>query len=105
VNSEGRESELGQEVEDVLEIIEEPKKEIIFDINIVSLSSLIAVLNENNYDFLIIEPSEEAISISFRKDTVEKEVRYIKYPIYTEILLKAKNIAKLNIEETGKEQI
>lgn len=83
---------------------EEAKEEIIFDINITNLTSLVSILLENSYDFLTIEPSESAIKIIFRKDSVEKEVRYIKYPIYNDILLKTKNLTKLKLDETHNKQ-
>jgi len=62
------------------------------------------ITHEKDYDFFIIEPSEGAIRISFRKDKIEKEVKYIKYPIYSDILIKTKSITKLKIDETHKKQ-
>jgi len=36
------------------------------------------------------------------KEQVEKEIKYIKYPTYTNILLKSKAITKMKVEETEK---
>lgn len=90
------------------EIIEEKAEEdenkIIFDINITSVDIILKILIDNEYDFATFETSEEEVKISFRKDKVIKDVRYIKYPIYTNILLKAKALSKLTIEETENTQ-
>lgn len=77
---------------------------IIFDININELNDLIDILLKNQYDFFAMEPSSDFVKISFKKDSVLKEIKYIKFPIYLNLLLKAKKIAKLNIEETNSEQ-
>lgn len=96
-------------------IIKEPKKEkktenndekIIFDINITSIDILLAIIVDKEYDFATFEPMDidSAVKITFRKDKIVKEIRYIKYPIYTNILIKAKALTKLTIEETENEQ-
>lgn len=96
----------------VEEIIEEKKSEIedntknniIYDININSISDILKYLIYKNYDFFILVPDDEKVTISFRKDRIEKEVKYIKFPIYNNILLKAKAITKLKIEDTSNDQ-
>jgi type II secretory ATPase GspE/PulE/Tfp pilus assembly ATPase PilB-like protein len=47
---------------------------------------------------------DSAVKITFRKDKIVKEIRYIKYPIYTNILINAKVLTKLTVEETSNEQ-
>ncbi len=89
--------------EEIQEKIQEEKK-VIYDINITSLKDVLYLLVDNEYDFWILEPNDENIRISLRKNKVEKDVKYIKFPIYSQILIKAKSIAKLNIEENSKEQ-
>jgi type II secretory ATPase GspE/PulE/Tfp pilus assembly ATPase PilB-like protein len=84
--------------------IEEEAKKIIFDININSLQDILNILIEKQYDFVIFEPNEESVKISFFKDKVIKQEKNIKYPIYSKIIIKAKTITKLDIEETEKEQ-
>ena len=79
-------------------------EKIIFDINVTSIDIILSILIEKKYDFATFEPSEEAVKIEFRKDKAIKETRYIKYPIYSNILIKAKAISKLTIEETNEQQ-
>lgn len=76
----------------------------IIDINISSIKDLLNILTWNNYDFLTIEPNYQDVKIRFFKDSIEKDIKNIKFPIYSQILIKTKSIAKLNIEETEKEQ-
>jgi type II secretory ATPase GspE/PulE/Tfp pilus assembly ATPase PilB-like protein len=47
---------------------------------------------------------DSAVKVTFRKDKIIKEIRYIKYPIYSNILIKAKSLTKLTIDETESEQ-
>lgn len=84
--------------EDVVE------EKIIYDINIVSLEIFLEILVEKKYDFATFEPSENYVKIDFRKDKIVKETKYIKYPTYSNILIKAKTLTKLTIEETENEQ-
>ena len=74
------------------------------DINIKNIDDLINIIFKNSYDFFVIEPYEEYIKISFKKDSIIKETKYIKYPVYFDILLNAKKICKLNIDQTKEEQ-
>lgn len=77
---------------------------IIFDINIRDINDLIEILLKNQYDFFAMEPSSDFVKISFKKDSILKEVKYVKFPTYLQLLLKAKKISKLNIEDTTSEQ-
>ncbi len=74
------------------------------DINTNSLEDLIEIVNRESYDFFIIEPRQDDVKISFRKDKVEKETRYIKFPVYSWIILKAKSVTWLQVEDTKAEQ-
>jgi len=44
------------------------------------------------------------VKITFRKDKVIRDTKYIKYPIYSNILIKAKTLTKLTVDETENEQ-
>lgn len=84
-----------------------PQKEenkIIFDININTIDDLLEILLKNQYDFFAIEPGHEYVKISFKKDSILKDAKYIKFPVYMSLLLKAKTISKLNLENTSEEQ-
>lgn len=76
----------------------------IFDININSIEDIIKYSIQNEYDFFTIEPEEAKAKISFRKDGIEKEAKFIKYPVYNTIILKAKSLTKLDVAETNLEQ-
>jgi type II secretory ATPase GspE/PulE/Tfp pilus assembly ATPase PilB-like protein len=76
-----------------------PELKIIFDININSLEYLIKYLISKEYDFFTLEPEENKVKVAFRKDNLEKESKYIKYPAYSSIILKAKSLTKLKIED------
>jgi len=80
------------------------EEKIVFDINITSIEAILTLLTEQKYDFVVFEPSSEAVKISFRKDKVVQDTKYIKYPIYSNILVKAKVLTKLTVEETESEQ-
>lgn len=97
---------------DVLKKIDEEKEirpltqesKVIIDININSLDDLLDILFKNEYDFFALEPGEEYVKISFKKDSILKEARYIKFPTYMNLLLKAKMISKLNLDMSSEEQ-
>jgi len=72
------------------------ENKIIFDINIDSVEYLIKYLVSKNYDFFILEPEEDKVKVTFRKDNIEKEIKYIKFPVYSNIVLKAKILTKLD---------
>lgn len=80
------------------------KEKIIYDINISSLGDILNILLSEKYDFVTIEPLDEYIQINFRKDKVIKEQRNIKFPIYNQILIKTKSIARLQLDTTDKSQ-
>ncbi len=76
----------------------------IFDVNIVSLRDVLSLLIDKEYDFATFEADDEKVKIVFRKDKVIVETKYIKYPVYSNILLKAKSLTKLDLSEINKEQ-
>lgn len=77
---------------------------IIYDTNLNSFDDALFFLLKNSYDFLAFEATQEYIKISCKKDAVLKEVKYIKYPVYLNILLKAKSSANLDVLNTQWEQ-
>lgn len=94
-----------EEIEQKLENEKDIKEnKIIFDINIISIETLISILINKEYDFFTAEPTEDFVKIEFRKDKKIEETRFIKFPIYTNILLKAKALTNLTIEETENTQ-
>lgn len=85
-------------------IIDDEKKEVIFDQNVSDMQDIFYIAASNQYNFIIIEPDWVKIKVSFKRDKVQKETIYIKYPVYSKILLKAKGLTKLDIEWTDAEQ-
>ena len=83
-----------------------PKPEVtrIIDINLKSLDDLIMFLSDKQYDFATIEPDENEVKVSFKKDKIEKEVKYIKFPTYNTILVQIKQATKLKVEITQSDQ-
>ncbi|MCD5380698.1 PKD domain-containing protein [Candidatus Gracilibacteria bacterium] len=72
----------------------------LIDINIASFQDILDILIQESYDLFILEPRDNDVKVSFRQEKVEKDVKYIKFPIYNQILLKAKSLTKLQVEET-----
>ncbi len=77
---------------------------VIFDVNLQSLKDIIQYLLNNKYDYVTFEPDTEKVTVIFRKDQTIAEKKYIPYPKYSGILLKAKETVKLNLAETELEQ-
>lgn len=76
----------------------------IYDININSLNDILLLLEWTSYDFVTFEPNDDEVRIDFRKNNVIVDSKFIKYPIYSNILLKAKSITKLKMDETNEIQ-
>ena len=55
---------------------------------------------EKEYDFVVIEPEESEVKLSFRKENIERSAVYIKYPVYTTLLFQIKQAAGLLVENT-----
>lgn len=94
---------LSEGVVEPKEKIEKPAEKII-DINISSLQDLSYLLIDEKYDFVILDPSESEVKITFKTDGVEKSVKYIKYPNYSNILLKIKQVTKMSVESSDQER-
>lgn len=76
----------------------------LIDINIKSIQHIFDIMLKNGSDIFVFEPRDNDIKIIFRDWKVEKDVKYIKFPIYSQILLKAKSLTKMKVEETTIEQ-
>lgn len=98
------EKAIAKDIKENKNLANNDNKNIIFDINLTSIEILLNILIDKEYDFATFEPSDEAVKINFRKDKVIKDTKYIKFPVYSNILLKAKALTKLTIEETENEQ-
>ncbi len=76
----------------------------LIDINIASLEDLVEIIEEKKYDYVIVEPEDMQVKIIFKQDNIDRDIKYVKFPVYTNILFKIKQIAALSIESTGQEQ-
>jgi type II secretory ATPase GspE/PulE/Tfp pilus assembly ATPase PilB-like protein len=92
-----------QEKKDAQASQEEAKK-IIYDINVKEIKDIFVKLIEHKYDFMTIEPFDSYVKLSFRKDKIEKESLNIKYPVYTQILIKAKTLTGLKVDDSQNAQ-
>lgn len=96
--------------EDIVESKTEtkPQQEVpsskIIDINIESLDNIVNLIQEKEYDYVIIEPEIQDVKITFKQDNIDREVKYIRYPNYTNILFKLKQTTSLILEDTGSSQ-
>jgi type II secretory ATPase GspE/PulE/Tfp pilus assembly ATPase PilB-like protein len=84
------------------EVIQKENK--IYDINVNSIDDVLKLLLLKKYDFVTFEPNDVEIKLEFRKDGVITETKFIKYPVYSGILMKAKNATKLKLDTTTEEQ-
>jgi hypothetical protein len=50
----------------------ESENQIIYDMNLKSIDDLVLILLKNNFDFLVVEPLENYVRISFKKDSILK---------------------------------
>ena len=89
--------------ENIISEPEAPKQKII-DINLKSLDDIIMLISDLKYDFATIEPAEDEVKVSFKKDKIEKDVKYIKFPTYNSILVQIKQATKLKVEITQSDQ-
>ena len=58
------------------------------------------MIEEKNYDYVIIEPEDAIVKVSFKQDNVDRDIKFIKYPVYTNILFKTKQTTGLTMEDT-----
>lgn len=74
------------------------------DINLIKLNDLLSILLREKYDYFKIEPAEYEVKITFVKDTIDKEITYITYPIYSRLLIEIKKAGNLKLDVTESEQ-
>jgi len=82
---------------------ETPEKKII-DINLSSIDDIAELTAIKEYEYVIVEPGESEVKVSFKQDNIDKVVKYIKYPVYSQILLQLKQVTDMAVEETTSEQ-
>lgn len=74
------------------------------EIEIKDVSSLITIIQTKWLDYIRIEPQDEWVEVTYVKDKNESDKILIKYPLYTQILLKIKEISGMSLTETWKVQ-
>ncbi len=82
----------------------EKKQENIMPFEVESFDDIVHLNIEKNLDYIKIEPIQEDVEISFVKEGKEIEKITIKYPLYSQIILKLKNLSEMNLAETTKVQ-
>jgi type II secretory ATPase GspE/PulE/Tfp pilus assembly ATPase PilB-like protein len=50
------------------------------------------------------EPSDSEVKLEFRKGGIITETKFVKYPVYSGILMKTKIATKLKLDTTTQEQ-
>jgi hypothetical protein len=86
------------------EILIKEENQIIYDMNIKSIDDLVSILTKNEFDFLVVEPLENYVRISFKKDSILKLQKYIRYSNYSSLLINIKKLSSLDLEKTDIEQ-
>lgn len=99
-----KEQEIVENKSEINDLEEKEVEKVIYDINISSIKEIFLLLIDKNYDFVTFAPFEDKVKIDFRKDKIIIDTKYIKYPIYSQILIKVKTLTKLDVEESNKEQ-
>ena len=94
--------EYNQKQEEEVLVRATEKKEI--DINLSKLNDFISIVLREKYDYFRIEPLEDEVKVTFVKDTVDKEIKFIKYSTYTRLIIEMKKAWKLKLEVTDAEQ-
>ncbi len=74
------------------------------NINIDSLEYVLHFLLSKQLNVFTLEPWENDVKVTMKSGKLEKEVHYIKYPIYSKILLKAKSLTKLVLDDSQNSQ-
>jgi len=80
------------------------ENKIIYDININQIKDIFYLLVDKEYDFVTFEPNESNVKIEFRKNKVIIDTKFIKFPTYSNILIKAKTSTNLKVDENSKTQ-
>lgn len=76
----------------------------LIDINITSLEDIVLIIEKEQYDFCLLEPEDARVKVTFRQDNIDRDVRYIKYPSYTNILFKTKQTTHMVVEDAENQQ-
>ena len=76
----------------------------IIDINLTSIDDIAELTAIKEYEYVLVEPGESEVKISFKQDNIDKAIKYVKYPVYTQILLQLKQVTDMAVEETMAEQ-
>jgi len=77
---------------------------VLFDINIKTVDDIINILSKKEYDYVVFEPYWDYIKIVFKKDSQDIDIKYIKYLVYTNLVINLKKICKLDITNSKIEQ-
>ena len=91
------------ETEAASEPIEMSDKKII-DINITSLEDIVSLIADKEYEYVLVEPEDNEVKVTFRQDNIDRSIKYIKYPVYTSILFKLKQTTNMIVEESSENQ-
>lgn len=65
-----------------------------------NLWDILSYAEKKGYDFCTFEPQEQEVQLSYRKQETIVESFWLKFPVYTKILLESKKIAHLVLEES-----
>jgi type II secretory ATPase GspE/PulE/Tfp pilus assembly ATPase PilB-like protein len=65
-----------------------------------TLEDIVSKIQDKEYDYVLIEPEETKVKVTFRENNSNKATTYIKFVSYTNILLKLKQLAGLVVENT-----
>ena len=74
------------------------------EVIITSLEDIIMVCVKNGYDYFKIEPQESDVEITFVKEARDAEKKFIKFPLYTQLIVKIKTITSLDLSTIDKVQ-
>lgn len=79
-------------------------EEKVYDINIKNFDDIVDLLGKYQYDFVVFEPLENEVKISFKKDGLIRDEKQVKYPVYLQILAFVKKLVGISAEITQEEQ-
>lgn len=84
-------------IDSLTEIINNWKKDEVYDININSLTDLVNILDKNEYDYASIEVGSENAKIIFKKDSISVKESLIKFNVYNNLVLNIKKTTNLDL--------
>jgi type II secretory ATPase GspE/PulE/Tfp pilus assembly ATPase PilB-like protein len=84
--------------------IPEAPKQVLFDINIAKLSDILHLLQKEQYDFATLEPKQDRVVLTFKKEKIEKESKNISYSVYSSILIQSKTSSGLDATVSTEQQ-